>query len=236
MRDMDISPSARGAEAPATTLASTISAHLREAIKRGEFRPGQKLHVDALRERFAVSLSPIREALSRLASTGLIHTEDQRGYRVAGVSDADLAEVIKLRMELEPFALREAMKAASDEWREILRDAWDALSACVRTPGNLRSNEEWEVLHRHYHLAMLSGCGMPMLVSFVTGLHDMSDRYRRLFLKRNPPDRNVLEEHRRIYEATISDETELACALLRQHIQRTGQNVQAALGSSAARY
>jgi GntR family carbon starvation induced transcriptional regulator len=94
-------------ERPRQTLASTIAINLRRSIMRGDLPPGAKLHVEELRERFDVSLSPLREALSRLGSAGFVEIEDQRGYRVAAVSDENLSEVIRLRMELESLALLE---------------------------------------------------------------------------------------------------------------------------------
>jgi DNA-binding GntR family transcriptional regulator len=159
----------------------------------------------------------------------LVEIEDLRGYRVAAVSADNLTEVILLRMDLEPLALREAMARADAGWGERLRVTLTALEHCGRTPGDEAQSDIWEARHRQFHLALLEGCQMPMLLSFLKGLHDLSDRYRRLFLRTHPPDRDVPSEHRRIHEAAAAGETEVACALLRQHIQRTGQNVHAAL-------
>ena len=224
--------SSLGRDVSAQTLATKISGDLRAAIIRGELRPGEKLHVDLLRDHFAVSLSPVREALSRLSSAGFVEMQDQRGYRVAGVSPENLIEVTTLRTELEPLALRQALAHADDAWRDRLATAWEALKALPRCPADMGDDEAWEAAHRRFHFAMLAGCELPMLLSFVAVLHDMSDRYRRLFLQSNPHDRDVPQEHRRIFEAVMGDEAELACALLRQHIQRTGQNVRTALAAS----
>ena len=208
-----------------TTLASTITSRLRQSILRGELQPGAKLQVDVLREHFSVSLSPVREALSRLGSAGLVEIEDQRGYRVAAVSTDNLAEVIKLRVEMESLALRQSIANADDHWRSTVLTTMDRLINHSNTCGGQQRDEEWERLHREFHLALLAGCDMPMLLAFIDNLHDLSDRYRRLFLLTNPPDRNVSEEHKRICEAVLSEDADLACALIRQHIRRTGSNV-----------
>jgi DNA-binding GntR family transcriptional regulator len=63
------------------------------------------------------------------------------------------------------------------------------------------------------------------LLQFCTTLHDLSDRYRRLFLQNNPTDRNVHQEHAAISQATISRNSGKAANLLRKHIERTGTNV-----------
>jgi GntR family carbon starvation induced transcriptional regulator len=214
---------------PRQTLASAISSQLRHAIMRGELPPGGKLHVADLQEKFAVSLSPLREALSRLGSEGLLEIEDLRGYRVAAVSADNLTEVICLRTELEILALREAMARSDAGWVDRLKGALLALESCPRFSGDEAGDEAWELGHRRFHMALLAGCEMPMLLAFLNTLHDLSDRYRRLFLQTHPPDRDVPSEHRRLYEAASLGEVDVACALLRQHIQRTGRNVRAAL-------
>ncbi len=214
------------------TLATAISSELRREIMRGDLRPGAKLHVSDLRDRFAVSLSPLREALSRLGSEGLLEIEDLRGYRVAPVSTANLTEVVRLRMELEPLALGEAIKRSDGAWGDRLTYAFQDLQRLPRLQGDPNGDEAWEIQHRRYHFALLDGCQMPMLVAFLNTLHDLSDRYRRLFLQSHAPDRDVPAEHRRIVEAAVLGETEVACALLRQHIERTGKNVLFALQHS----
>src|SRR6185437_17138450 len=88
----------------------------RAAIMRGDLMPGTKLNLDRMRESFGVSLSPLREALCRLESDGLVTVVDQRGYRVTSVSDENLAEVTQLRVKLECWALKEAMVHGDVVW------------------------------------------------------------------------------------------------------------------------
>jgi DNA-binding GntR family transcriptional regulator len=78
-------------------------------------------------------------------------------------------------------------------------------------------------------MSVLSACNMPLLLNFCSVLHDHSDRYRRMFLKTHAGDRDVPGEHSRIAELTMARRTDEACALLRQHIGRTGENVRLAL-------
>jgi DNA-binding GntR family transcriptional regulator len=70
---------------------------------------------------------------------------------------------------------------------------------------------------------------MPLLLNFCSTLHDLSDRYRRLFLENHPIDRDVAMEHRRICDATLERRPAQACSLLRDHIERTGRIVLRAL-------
>jgi len=223
-------------EPPARTIADALDRQLRAAILRGEIAPGAKLKLEDLRERFGVSLSPLREALSRLAAEGLVLAESQRGYRLPEVSGERLAEVITLRCQLEPFALAESIRRGSDEWEERLVAVFHRLSKIER--GEQRAArarvENWEKAHREFHEALISACGMPILLQFCSVLNDFSDRYRRLFLARNPLDRNVHGEHRAILDAALARKAARAAALLRRHVERTGANVLHAMQPEAS--
>lgn len=213
------------------TLASAIAERLREQIARGEILPGQKLRLDDLRAAFGVSLSPLREALSRLSaeSDGFVVMEDQRGYRVAPVSADNLVEVTKLRAEYECFALREAIRQGDDTWESEIIAALYRLDKIGRNESDPERMQQWEIAHRILHQTLLSACRMPLLLQFCATLHDRSDRYRRLFLKRHPIDRDVAQEHQDICKAAVDRRADDAATLLRRHIERTGTNVLHAL-------
>jgi DNA-binding GntR family transcriptional regulator len=221
---------------PARTIADALDAQLRASILRGDIAPGTKLKLDALRERFGVSLSPLREALSRLAAEGLVLAESQRGFRLPEASGERLAEVITLRCHLEPFALAESIRRGDDEWEERLVGVFHRLSKLERAePRGAKTRvEHWEKAHREFHEALIAACGMPILLQFCGVLNDLSDRYRRLFLAKNPLDRDVHGEHQAILDAALARKGERAAALLRRHVERTGANVLRAMQPETA--
>lgn len=220
----------RNGDAPAVaTLSSTLVTRVRNSIMCGELMPGTKLNLDRMREAYGVSLSPLREALCRLESEGLVTIVDQRGYRVAPVSNANLAEVIRLRVELECMAASEAMQHGDTAWEGQILAALHRLNRCKRGARSAQEQEAWEIAHRAFHAELTSACGMPLLQQFCVMLHDQSDRYRRIFLKNHAPDRDVPAEHEAIAEAIIARRVREATHLLRDHIERTGRNIQAAL-------
>ncbi len=225
-------PLALAAEEESRTLASSIATRLRTLIASGEIPPGEKLNLDEMRQQFGVSLSPLREALSRLSAEGFVVVlENQRGYRVAPVSENNLVEVTRLRAEIESFALRESIARGDDRWEGEVVVRLHQLTKLERSaPPGVRV-EEWEKAHRAFHQSLLSACRMPLLLNFCTTLHDLGDRYRRLFLEDHPIDRDVADEHRRICDATLERRPDQACALLRDHIERTGRMVLGALST-----
>lgn len=220
-------------EAESRTLATGIATRLRTLIANGDIPPGEKLRLDELRAKFGVSLSPLREALSRLSAEGfVVGLESERGFRVAPVSEHNLQEVTRLRVELECYALRESMRHGDDRWEGELVTRLHHLTKLERGPTHAERGggvEDWEKAHRAFHQSLLSACRMPLLLNFCSTLHDLSDRYRRIFLENHPIDRKVAQEHRSICDATLARRADQACKLLRGHIERTGKLVRNAL-------
>jgi GntR family transcriptional regulator, carbon starvation induced regulator len=216
------------ADQPGQTLSTTIASTLRAAISNGELAPGSKLRLDELRVMFGVSLSPLREALSRLSAEGFVVMEDQRGYRVAPISEENLDEVTKLRALVETFALRESIANGDDRWEGDVVASLYRLNKLekVEDPADKRA---WEAAHRDLHVRLISACRMPLLLAFSATLHDLNDRYRRLFLAARPFDKTVRREHTEICNAALDRDADVACKIMREHIERTGTNIRKAL-------
>jgi DNA-binding GntR family transcriptional regulator len=207
------------------TIASQLTDRLREAIVSGQLTAGTKINLERAREQFAVSLSPLREALARLISDGLVQFEDNRGYRVAPVSLSNLREITRLRKEFEVFALRESMSAGDIDWESDVMRALHKLNRCARDAAKPSTLEQWEASHREFHIALISGCRMPVLIEFCRVLLNLNDRYRRTFLRATSGDRKVGAEHGEIAQRAVARDVEATCERLELHIDRTGSNL-----------
>lgn len=210
-----------------TSIASALTDQLRSAILAGTFAPDSRLRLEELGTSFGVSLSPVREALLRLCGEGFVVSEEQRGFRVAAATPGKLEELIALRSLLEPYALRLSIERGDMAWEESLVAIFHRLTRIEQKNGYVPFLDEWERAHREFHLALVAGCGMPMLMQFCSMLHDQADRYRRLFLKKHPPQRNVADEHARMLDAVLARDADTACALLQEHTRQTGGLIQA---------
>lgn len=216
------------------TIASQLAHRLREAILSGALPPGSKINLERVRQRFEVSLSPLREALARLIADGLVLFEDNRGYRVTPVSLANLREITTLRVEFETFALRAAMAVGDLEWEgEVIRALY-RLSRTRRDKAEPETLEAWEAAHSRFHLTLIAGCAMPQLLGFCQTLLNLNDRYRRIFLQTQPGDRDVAAEHNEIAQAAVVRDVEAACTRLRDHIERTGAGLRRHLSATLA--
>lgn len=214
------------------TISSRISATLREAIQRGDLAPGSRINLDRLREEYDISISPLREAVSRLTADGLVEFEDQRGYRVAPVSRANLIEVTTLRAEFDGIALRASIERGGLDWESDVLRAHYLLMRSARDPERPDTLEAWERAHAEFHMALIRGCGMPLLLTFCSVLHNMTDRYRHLY----PIDAGLYPdlgaEHSDIAMAATAHEADRACAALRAHILRTGEALLARMAAA----
>ena len=76
-----------------STLAQQCYVQLQDEIIAGTLKPGEKLKVEPIKQRFGIGQSPVREALSRLAARGLVEVEDNKGFRVAMISQADIRDI-----------------------------------------------------------------------------------------------------------------------------------------------
>jgi len=96
-------------ESAKETLASLVYDRLRQDIISVAIEPGEKLHIRSLCERFEVGLSPMREALSRLSSEGLVAQSDHRGFAVAPMDEEDLVDITRARCWLNELAIRKSI-------------------------------------------------------------------------------------------------------------------------------
>jgi len=213
------------------SLTSAVQERLRTDILATRLLPGQKLHIASLAKRFSVSLAAVREALSRLVADGLVQASDQRGFRVSPVSLADLADVTQTRIDIEGLALRRSIARGDQAWLAAVEAAFEALKAVpYQYPDQPGVHyEEWVVRHRIFHRALVNACGSPWLLGFRDVLHEQSERYRRLSIRREVGKlRDVEAEHAAIVGATMKRDADAAVAALSQHFTITMEFVELA--------
>lgn len=212
----------RGAGA-GSTLASVIYDQIRRDIMTGVLKPEGKLRIEALKELYGAGSTPIREALNRLVTEGLVIQHDQRGFQVPPVSVEDLDDLTRARSMLYDVTLREAIANGDMAWEEQIVLAFHRLT---RTPEYLDDertlNPRWGELHREFHRALISACNSRWLLEYVDRLFDLADRYRFLSMRSNAwTSQGVLEEHRAIMDAVIARDAERATRLMKEHIRHT---------------
>lgn len=198
---------------------------LRRHILECKLRPGARLRFDDLRTEYDVGLSPLREALMKLASDGLVILEEHKGFRVAPVSRADLLDITNMRKELDSMGIKQSIEKGDDRWEAHIVGTLHELGKRDKIGADGLVDTEWENRHRAFHAALVAACGSPWLLHFRDLLYDQADRYRRLSVQYLHAPRDDLGEHREIAEAVLKRDTDAAVYLIRRHLDRTIQIV-----------
>lgn len=220
----------------ARTLGEVAYRRLRSDLVMGRLQPGQPLRFDALKEQYGLGVSPLREALSRLAEDKLVTAVGQRGFRAAVISLDEMWEVTALRQKLEVDALSASIANGDERWESGVVAAFHRLSKAPVPRACDVSAEDWERRHRAFHDALIGACKSPWLIKFVSMLTDQMERYRHYRTIRTPPKvwaRDLEREHRDLMDAALARNAERACELLVSHLARTAEFI-SALASVAA--
>lgn len=203
------------------TLNSSVYAQLRLDILECKVKPGERLRFDDLRKRYSVTVGPLREALMRLASDGLVSLEEHKGFAAVGISRDHLADITAIRREFEALAIRWSIEKGDDRWEAEVLARFHELAKWPMSLGGKELDAEWERRHRAFHAALYAACGSDLLASYCNQLHDHTDRYRRLWFHHFRATRDVLDEHRKLMEAVTQRDGAAATYLIQRHISQT---------------
>ena len=218
----------------ATALRDQVYERLRESIRAGRIRPGDRLQEIALAKALGVSRTPVREALALLAQNGLAEPNG-RGYAVTGLAPEDVDEIFELRRLLEPAAIRAAADAvrkgkASAGSVERLRSAVGKsrkAHAARNVDGFMKANAE-------FRLAWLAIVPNVRLVRAVRLYDDHVERLRLMTLSTSRIRAVVLSGLAALLKAVEAGNSAQAAASMAAHLDRAEAALRAAAGEEAA--
>ncbi|KIN60519.1 Regulatory protein GntR, HTH:GntR, C-terminal [Sulfitobacter noctilucae] len=212
--------------------ADNISAKLEELIFNGSFADGDRLDEVRLAAHFGVSRTPLREALQRLALTGLIELIPRRGAFVRQPGAADLLEMFELMAELEASCGRLAAARISDAALDDLHVANVECQAAIDAGDVDRYYTENEGFHR----IIYRHSGNRFLEQEAARLHDRLKPFRRQQLRLRGRMKQSMAEHEAIVAALVAGEPLAAAEALRTHVAQQGgkfQDLMAAVRNAA---
>jgi GntR family transcriptional regulator, carbon starvation induced regulator len=218
-------------EPQSRTLAIEVFEKLRADILSSRLAPGTKLRFDDLREAYGVGLSPLREALSRLAENRLVVATGQRGFRVPSVSINDILDIAMVRKEIESFALRLSITNGDDAWEAGVVAALHRITLIEKAGKNVNENV-WESRHREFHHMLVSCCQSSCLLHLHGLFSDLFDRYRRLSARSRLPNAPRSLVHQKLVDAALSRNADLAVKILRDHIDEATKLIAQGLASA----
>jgi len=205
------------------TLAGDAYEAIRQAIRSGSVKPGERLRFADLQALCGMSVTPVREALARLTAEGFTVLDDHRGYSVASLSLAELRDLTAARQLCEGEALRLSVEKGDADWEARVIAAHHLMTRIPQVREDIPSamREDWEERHAAFHAALVSACGSPILLEICEKLFSRADRYRRMSTSLSAGMRDVDGEHRRLMELALARDGEGAATALREHYGRT---------------
>jgi DNA-binding GntR family transcriptional regulator len=193
---------------------------LRQEIADGRLAPGEALRQEELATRFGISRIPVREALRTLQAEGLVNYSPNRGATVAVVSDAEIQEMLEVRIALECHALRLAVPNAADadiaHARGILQD-YDAAPDA----------DAWSAMNWSFHWTLYQPCDCRRLLDAIERNFKHFNSAARTKISALAGKERPQREHHKLLALVGKGRVDDAVALLEQHIRDTQRSIRA---------
>ncbi|MBF8184278.1 GntR family transcriptional regulator [Nonomuraea sp. K274] len=190
---------------------------LRNRILSHEYRPGTVLNQAMLARDLGISTTPLREALRRLKSEGLVELDAHRDARVTELSAEEARDLLEMRRALDPLAASLAAERRSSADMDAMRTAFAGLKPLSNQPEVVDL-----VAHRRFHRAIYVASHNELLINTLDGLWDKADRYRLVGLeeKRDQARRDETSaEHQAMLDAVVAGDSATAAEVMRGHIR-----------------
>jgi DNA-binding GntR family transcriptional regulator len=199
------------------SMTSQLIVRFRDRILSGTYAPGSALRQDSLAAEFGTSKIPVREALVQLQSEGLVDIFPNRGFQVRPLAGAELDEVFKLRLQIEPAAVALGSKIATAADHRAARDALEQLNAATAAREFATSGR----LNRAFHLLLIVPRLQPVAAEILSRLHTLAQRYVQAHLRPEGRAKRATREHAALLKAWSLGKSKDARALMHSHIKST---------------
>lgn len=196
---------------------------LREAILKGELKPGERLMELQLAAKLGVSRTPIREAIRMLEQEGLAVTIPRKGAEVAKMTAKDMEDVLLIRESLDELAATLACEKITEEQLTELAERMQEFEDATKTD-NVKKIAEADV---SFHDVIYNATNNPKLVNMLNNLREQIYRYRLEYLKDESSYPLLLEEHRAIVEGLMSKDKDMVKEMMHRHISNQAVAVRA---------
>ena len=198
---------------------------LRQAILRGELKPGERLMEIALANRLGVSRTPVREAIRMLELEGLVNMIPRKGAQVAQITEQDLNDVLEVRLGLEELAVRFACERITDEEIKELGLAVKEFEKKMKED-ELSAQAEADV---KFHEIIYGATHNRRLVQIINNIREQMYRYRIEYLKDVESRKTLVKEHYEICDALNHRDAESAVEKMCIHIKNQQEAIRRSL-------
>lgn len=195
---------------------------LRQAILRGELKPGERLMEIQLANKLGVSRTPIREAIRKLELEGLVLMIPRKGAEVAEITEKSLKDVLEIRRALEDLAVRLACEKITKEELKELKKAGDEFKKVLKSQ-DITEVAEADV---RFHDVIYMATDNPKLIQLLNNFREQMYRFRVEYLKKAEVRPQLLAEHDEIIKYITEGNKEEASRVVTRHIENQALTVQ----------
>lgn len=209
-------------------LSDGVYETLKALVMDHRIAPGERLNIDALARDLEVSPTPVREALARLESDGLVTKRALVGYSAAPLLDDNaLDQLFELRLLLEPYCAGLAAKLATPETAVELTKLLEVFP--VAGPGeDYQAYRAFAQADTAFHDLIVRASGREMIADSLARLHSHMHVYRLWY--RSGVANSTRAEHARIVQAIRHGDAEAASAAMTMHLERSWKRLSHASG------
>lgn len=187
---------------------------LREAILKGELKPGERLMELQLASKLGVSRTPIREAIRMLELEGLAVTIPRKGAEVAKMTEKDMEDVLQIRKALDALAVQLACDKMTEQQLRMLKLAMKNFEESTRSK-DVKKVAQADV---EFHDVIYKAADNPKLMTLLNNLREQIYRYRVEYLKDESAYPNLITEHQQIYDALERKDKEAVVEAMSVHV------------------
>ena len=195
---------------------------LRQAILKGELKPGERLMEIQLANKLGVSRTPVREAIRKLELEGLVLMIPRKGAEVAEITRQDMEDVLEVRTALEELAVKDACDHITDAQLSELKKASNEFKIALLEGKDLVTCADADM---HFHDVILSATNNRRLIQMLNNLSEQMYRYRMEYLKDERTHKTLIEEHDAIRRALKKHDKVKAGAAIRVHIDNQKRSI-----------
>ena len=204
-------------------LPEIIYKQLRVNILDGTLKPGAVLRQEEIAKLFNVSRVPVREAMGRLETDGLIVLRPRRGYAVTELQQDEIVEIFELRMVIEEHAATIAARARTQDDIDAVERLLLQMEALAARSADY--DNQWASLNRDFHSRLVHASRRKRLANIADTLRDTVEAYVRMEMRLTGDVSQALREHREIFEAFKAGDAHGLAMLSRSHVEETARRL-----------
>lgn len=197
------------------TMQESVADMIRDLILSGQLEPGQRLTQNQIAEQLGVSRTPVREALQKLASEGLVTFSPYKGASVAEFSAADLMDIYSIRIALEGYCARLAAAQITDEQLVQLEALLDQMKEAYERA------DRWQLLavNREFYVVFYAIPDQPRLYELTMKYLDIANLYRHMALAQERYFKHIIDGHEGLLAAVKQRDPDAVERLLRTQME-----------------